>query len=136
GYVLLDQYAASANPDYHEKNTASELWDLTGDGRLDAVVVALGTCGTALGLKRFFNKHDSGVRIIGVACDPDQEVPQIPGMRTPAEIKRDVRLPWEEAFDEMRLARRKDAVRGSRMLAYAEPSWPGLSTGAAYDQAL
>jgi len=135
GYVLLDQYANEANPEAHQLHTAPELWELTG-GDVAAIVAASGTCGTAIGFSRYFKQRDPNVQIIGVAVDPNQKVPQIPGMRTLPEIKRDVRLGWEEAIDEMRLALRDDAIRGSRQLAYAEPSWPGLSTGAAYDQAV
>lgn len=134
GYVPLDQYANEANPEAHERHTAPELWEQTGDD-VD-IVIACGTCGTALGFSRFFKKKNPKMRIIGVAVDPNQEVPQIPGMRTLPEIERDVRLPWQGAIDEMRLALRTKAIYGSRMLAYAEPSWPGLSTGAAYDQAI
>lgn len=139
GYVLLDQYASEANPLAHEQNTAPELWELlqaTNGGEVAAIVIAMGTCGTLIGFSRFFKRRNKGIKIVGVACDPDQEVPQIPGMRTVAEIERDVLLPWEGAADEIRLALRKAAVRRARQLMYAEPSHPGLSTGAAVDQAL
>ena len=137
GYVLLDQYASPANPEAHERFTAPALWELTG-GNVAAVVIPLGTCGTAVGFSRYFRKrnHNRRIKIIGVACNPNQRVPQIPGMRTPAEIDRDVRIPWKGEINEVRLANRDAAIRGSRRLAYAEPSWPGLSTGAAYNQAL
>lgn len=133
--VLLDQYSSEANPQAHEQYTARELWNLTG-GVVDAIIISLGTCGTAIGFSRFFKKRNKETKIIGVACDHNQRVPQIPGMRTLAEINRDVHFKREGAIDGIRLALREDAVRGSRLLAYAEPSWPGLSTGAAYIAAI
>lgn len=139
GYVPLDQYANEANPEAHETYTAQELWNLTGGGHnVAAVIIPLGTCGTAIGFSRFFKKRDKRVQIIGVAIDPAQEVPQIPGMRTVADIEKNVRLPWDQegVIDQIRLAQRDAAIRGARRLAYIEPSWPGLSTGAAYSQAL
>jgi cysteine synthase len=135
GYVLLDQYASPHNPQAHERYTAPALWEQTG-GDVAVIVAALGTCGTAMGFSRYFKGQGSDVKIIGVACDPNQRVPQIPGMRTLPEIARDVLLPWKEEVDEVRLALRPNAIWGARRLAYAEPSWPGLSTGAAYEQAL
>lgn len=139
GYVLLDQYASEANPLAHYGWTAPELWELTeGSGnKVGALVIALGTCGTAIGFSRFFKRRNKDIQIVGVAVDHNQRNPAIPGMRTVPEIEQDVRLPWKEAIDgEPRLALRENAIRGCRRLAYAEPSWPGLSTGAAYDQAL
>ncbi len=137
GYVLLDQYGSEANPEAHETYTAPELWNLT-NGEVDVIIIALGTTGTMIGFSRYFKQRNRNVRIIGVAVDPNQEVPQIPGMRTLQEIKDNVRLHWNEkgVVDEIRLALRADAVRGSRLLAYAEPSWPGLSTGALLNPAL
>jgi cysteine synthase len=138
GYVLLDQYGSEANPEAHELYTAPELCSVA-TGHVAAIVCALGTCGTSIGLSRFSRLRGRGIKIIGVAVDPDNsdgKVPQIPGMRTITEIERDVRLPWRDALDEIRFATRRAAIRASRRLAYAEPSWPGLSTGAAYDQAL
>lgn len=137
GYVSLDQYASEANPEAHERYTAPELWDLT-NGEVDVIVVALGTTGTAIGFSRYFKRRNKKVLIIGVAVNPEQEVPQIPGMRTPQEIEDNVQLHWKEkgVIDEICLALRADAVRGSRLLAYAEPSWPGLSTGALLSPAL
>ena len=138
GYVPLDQYASNANPEAHELYTAPALWELTG-GDIAAVIVALGTCGTALGNRRFLKRHNKDIQILGVAVDPDTtdgKVPQIPGMRTPEQIENDVRLPVKEATDEIRLVGRSSAVRGARRLAYVEPSGAGMSTGALLDPAL
>ena len=139
GYVLLDQYANEANPLAHEQYTGLELWQqllLSGDPP-GAIVVPLGTCGTALGLSRFFKARNKDTQIIGVAVDPEQRVPQIPGMRTPEQIDDNVLLTGrKELIDHVYLAKRTDAILGTRRLAYADPSSPGLSTGAAYVVAL
>lgn len=50
------QFENPANPDFHEKTTAVEIFDQM-DGRIDAVVLGAGSCGTFTGIARFLKKR-------------------------------------------------------------------------------
>jgi cystathionine beta-synthase len=63
--VSLGQYSNEANPHSHYTTTGPEIWDDLG-GAVDAVVVAVGTCGTITGVGRFLKQQDSRIRIVGV----------------------------------------------------------------------
>lgn len=47
----------------HEQTTGKELWDQT-EGRLDSVVIGLGTSGTFDGLSKFLKYKNSNIKII------------------------------------------------------------------------
>jgi cystathionine beta-synthase len=53
GAWFADQFNNPANPFAHETGTAPELWAQMG-GRIDAIVVGVGSGGTLAGLSRFF----------------------------------------------------------------------------------
>jgi cystathionine beta-synthase len=67
-----DQYSNHANPDAHYKTTAPEIWEQTGGGEVDAIVVSVGTGGTITGIGRFFKERKPEVLIVGV--DPEGSV--------------------------------------------------------------
>jgi len=67
-----DQYANQANPDAHYATTGPEVWEQTDGGRVDAVVVSVGTGGTITGVGRYFKEQGSQARI--VAVDPEGSV--------------------------------------------------------------
>ena len=53
---LAGQFENQANPDYHYRTTAQEMFDQM-EGRLDAVVIGAGTGGTFTGVARFFKER-------------------------------------------------------------------------------
>jgi cysteine synthase len=59
------QYSNPANPEIHYQTTGPEIWEAL-DGQVDAVVAAVGTCGTISGVGRFLKERNSRVQIIGV----------------------------------------------------------------------
>jgi cysteine synthase A len=61
---FLNQHANPNNGLAHETSTGPEIWEQT-QGRLDAVVIGLGTSGTFDGLSRFFKQKNPDIRIIG-----------------------------------------------------------------------
>lgn len=61
---FLNQHGNPDNGKAHEITTGPELWEQT-DGKIDAVVIGLGTCGTFDGLSRFFKNKNSDTKIIG-----------------------------------------------------------------------
>ena len=48
-----------ANPDYHYETTAVEIFEQMG-GKVDAVVLGCGTCGTFTGIARYMKEHAAG----------------------------------------------------------------------------
>jgi cysteine synthase len=63
--ISLGQYSNSANPEIHYETTGPEIWEAM-DGRIDAVVAAVGTCGTISGVGRYLKEKDSKIQIVGV----------------------------------------------------------------------
>lgn len=65
GSISLGQFSNPANPQIHYDTTGPEIWDAL-DGRVDAVVAAVGTCGTITGVGRYMKEQNAGVLIVGV----------------------------------------------------------------------
>ncbi|MDQ2833765.1 MAG: cysteine synthase family protein [Acidobacteriota bacterium] len=65
------QFENPANPDFHEETTAVEIWEQMG-GRVDAIVLGVGSAGTFTGLARFFKKKGTGT--LTVAVEPQGSV--------------------------------------------------------------
>lgn len=61
---FLNQHGNADNGLAHETTTGPELWQQT-SGKIDAVVIGLGTSGTFDGLSRFFKGQNPHVRIVG-----------------------------------------------------------------------
>jgi len=53
---MAGQFENPANPDYHHETTAVEMFEQM-DGRVDAVVLGCGTCGTFTGVARYMKEH-------------------------------------------------------------------------------
>jgi cysteine synthase A len=67
------QFENPANPDFHERTTAVEIWEQMG-GRVDAWVSGVGSAGTFTGVARFLKKKDA--KIVTVAVEPEGSVLQ------------------------------------------------------------
>ncbi|QWA10646.1 cystathionine beta-synthase [Sodalis ligni] len=63
GAFYIDQFNNPANPLAHYRTTAPELWQQM-DGRIDAIVVGVGSGGTLGGLRRFFGEVSPGTEFI------------------------------------------------------------------------
>ena len=62
---ILDQYSNPANPDVHYECTAQEIInDL--DGKIDMVVMGVGTGGTITGVAKKLKEFNNNIKIIGV----------------------------------------------------------------------
>ncbi len=70
GYYI-NQFSNPDNPAAHVATTAPEILEQM-DGRVDAVVVGVGTSGTLTGLSRYFQKHSPQTRF--VLADPEGSV--------------------------------------------------------------
>ena len=64
GVFFLNQHGNADNGKAHEVTTGPEIWEQT-KGKVDAVVIGLGTCGTFDGLSQFFKKKNPAIKIIG-----------------------------------------------------------------------
>jgi cysteine synthase A len=62
---MAGQFENMANPDFHYETTAVEMFEQM-DGKLDAVVVGCGTCGTFTGVARYMKEHVRGVQAYAV----------------------------------------------------------------------
>src|SRR5918912_1442061 len=57
GAFKPDQYSNMANPDAHYDVTAPEIWEQTGGGEIDALVISVGTGGANSGVGRWFKER-------------------------------------------------------------------------------
>jgi cysteine synthase A len=65
GAFFALQFENPANADFHEQTTAEEIWDQM-EGRIDAVVIGVGSAGTFTGVARSFKKKNPGVLTVAV----------------------------------------------------------------------
>lgn len=125
-YFMPDQFNNPANPAAHQFGTGPEIFEQT-DGKVTAVVVALGTTGTAMGILRAMKERNPEIQVIGVEPYPGHKVQglknmkesYVPGIFDRYALDRIVNLKDEEAFE---MARR---------LAREEGIFAGMSSGAA-----
>jgi len=62
---MAGQFENLANPDYHHETTAHEILEQM-DGKIDAVVLGCGTCGTFTGVARYLKENLPKVKAIAV----------------------------------------------------------------------
>jgi cysteine synthase A len=62
---MAGQFENPANPDYHYETTAHEIFEQM-DGRVDAVVLGCGTCGTFTGVARYLKEKLPHVHAVAV----------------------------------------------------------------------
>ncbi|MEA4862679.1 MAG: cysteine synthase A [Victivallaceae bacterium] len=68
GSFMPQQFENPANPEYHRRHTAEEIWRDT-DGRVDAFVAGVGTGGTLTGVGEVLKQRNPAVKIIAVEPD-------------------------------------------------------------------
>jgi cysteine synthase A len=132
GSVQPSQFENPANPRVHELTTAEEIWADTG-GRVDALVIGVGTGGTLTGCGRVLKPRIPQLKIIAV--EPTGSAVLSGGQRGPHKIQGIgagfVPAVLERQFiDEVITVSNDAAFEAARALARREGIPGGISTGA------
>ncbi len=133
-YLDLNQFENEANIEAHYLTTGKEIWEQT-EGKVDMIIMGLGTGGTGVGVSKRIKEYNSEVKIVGVL--PELGVP-IQGLRNPKEAN-PTKLLDVKYFDEIiEIEKDKfdDILEVSRNLARKEGLLVGMSSGAAMYVAL
>jgi cysteine synthase A len=134
---MAGQFENQANPDYHYETTAVEIFEQL-DGKIDAVVLGCGTCGTFTGVARYMKEHIPGVlayavetqgSVLGGGEVGPHKVEGIGASFIPGTFDR-------SACDEVIAVNDEDAFRTVKQLAAQEGVLAGSSGGAAVFAAL
>lgn len=127
-YVDIDQFKDPANILAHYQTTGREIIEQT-RGKLDMVVVGIGTAGTGVGVSMRVKEHDPKVKVVGVM--PKLGV-SIQGLRNPNEPY-PTQLFRRECFDEVVEITKEElqeTFQVARMMAKKEGLLVGMSSGA------
>lgn len=128
-YINLDQFKNPANIQARYETTGQEIWDQT-KGKLDMVILSVGTAGTGVGVSRKLKEYNPNIKIVAVM--PALGAP-IQGLRNPKEPN-PTQLFDSGAFDEV-IEIPKDIVPAThligRELAKQEGILAGMSSAAA-----
>jgi cysteine synthase A len=131
GAFAAMQFENPANADYHEQTTAEEIWSQM-EGRVDAVVIGVGSAGTFTGLARCFKKKQPEVLTVAVETQGSILQGGVPGHHkvegigvsfVPANFDRSV-------TDRIVMVSDEDAFRTVLQLAREEGVLGGSSSGA------
>jgi len=127
GSFVALQFENPANPDFHYETTAREIFEQM-EGKLDAIVIGVGTGGTFTGVARFMKKHLPHVYCVAVETQgsvlgggpPGEHKVEgigasfIPKTFDPAVADEILMVNDKDAFDTVaRLARKEGVLGGS-----------------------
>jgi cysteine synthase A len=65
GWFWANQFENTANGDFHYETTGPEIWEQC-EGKLDVLVVSVGSGGTASGVTRYLKEKNPAVRVVMV----------------------------------------------------------------------
>jgi cysteine synthase A len=129
---MPQQFNNPANPQVHRETTALEILKDT-DGKVDIVVVAVGTGGTLTGISEVIKQHNPDVQIIAV--EPSSSPVLSGGDPAPHKIQ-GIGAGFvpsvlnTKVFDEIIKVEDRDAYATSKKLAQSEGLLVGISAGA------
>jgi cysteine synthase A len=119
------QFENPANPDFHEQTTAAEIFEQM-EGRIDALVIGVGSAGTFTGIARYMKRRLPGVLMVavesqgsvlqgGVAAPHRVEgigVAAVPSTFDRSVCDRIVMVSDDDAFSNVRRMAREEGVLG------------------------
>jgi len=131
-YFMPQQFRNPANPEIHRKTTAKEILEVTGD-KLDALVVGIGTGGTATGTGEIIKKQIKSLKLFAV--EPSDSPVLSGGKPGPHKIQGIgagfvPEIFNKEVVDRLIPVSYDDARKAARRLAELEGILCGVSSGA------
>ncbi|MDP9242891.1 MAG: cystathionine beta-synthase [Actinomycetota bacterium] len=137
GAFQPNQYFNPENPKAHYDTTGPEIWEQT-EGRVDAVVVGIGTGGTITGIGRYLKERDPSITIVGADPEGSLYSGDTPRPYLVEGIGEDF---WPETFDPSVVDRYvrvsdRDSFRLARTITRQEGILVGGSSGTALAAAL
>ncbi|HEX9123806.1 MAG TPA: cystathionine beta-synthase [Actinomycetota bacterium] len=140
GAFQPNQYYNQENPRAHYETTGPEIWEQT-QGRIDALVVGVGTGGTITGTARYLKERNPNIMVVG--ADPEGSLYSAgPGEEARPYLTEGIGEDfWPETFDPSLVDRwvrvsDRDAFRLARAITRHEGILVGGSSGTAVYAAL
>lgn len=93
GWLCLNQYTNSSNPEAHFRWTGPDVWKQT-KGKLTIFCSALGTAGTMVGTSKYLKNKNKFITMVGVSRIGGP----VPGVRSTARLKL-LRFDWQKSID-------------------------------------
>jgi cysteine synthase A len=137
-YFLPQQFKNPANPEFHRRTTAEEIWADT-DGSVDIFVAGVGTGGTITGVGELLKERKPSVQV--VAVEPDASAVLSGEAKGPHPIQGIgagfiPEVLNTKVYDRIVRVKNEDAFSTARRMATQEGLLVGISSGAAVWAAL
>jgi len=127
-YINIDQFKDPANILAHYQTTGKEIIEQT-KGKVDMVVVGIGTAGTGVGTSKRLKEYNPNIKIVGVIPELGMSIQGLRNLKEPHPTQ----LFRKESFDEIIEIKKEELPRifeVAREMAKEEGLLIGLSAGA------